>query len=117
MLRIADVLVRAGAAAGFLMMVSLGAAPAKADCFEVIGCTNSDWFDSDDLEEFSCENLWHVRNRIYDEHGYCFSTARGREYFDNSDCWINDQTDVELSEIETHNVDEIVEVEEENGCE
>ena len=43
-------------------------------------------------------------------HGYCFSTARGREYFDNSDCWIKDQADVELSEIETHNVDEIVEV-------
>ena len=23
--------------------------PAQADCFEVIGCTDSDWFDSDDL--------------------------------------------------------------------
>ena len=79
MVRIADVLGRVGVAAGFLVMISLGAAPAKADCFEVIGCTDSDWFDSDDLEEFSCENLWHVRNRIYDEHGYCFSTERGRD--------------------------------------
>lgn len=117
MVRIADVLGRVGVAAGFLMVISLGAAPAKADCFEVIGCTDSDWFDGDDLEEFSCENLWHVRNRIYDEHGYCFSTERGRAMFDNSDCWIKNQEDVELSEIETHNVDEIVDAEEEKSCE
>ena len=117
MMRFADFLLGAGAAAGLLVLVSFSPVPARADCFEVIGCTDSDWFDSDDFEEFSCENLWHVRNRIFDENGYCFSTARGREYFDNSDCWIKNQADVELSEIETHNVDEIVEVEEEKGCE
>lgn len=99
-----------------LMLLSFSPAPAHADCFEVIGCTGSDRFDGDDLEQLSCENLWHVRNRIYDENGYCFATERGREAFDNSDCWIEDQADVELSEIERQNVDEIVEAEEENGC-
>ena len=69
------------------------------------------------LAATSCFDLWYARNAIYDENGYCFSTERGREYFDNSDCWIEDQADVELSEIETHNVDEIVEVEQEKGCE
>jgi hypothetical protein len=116
MLRFADILLPAGAAASLLIVVSFSAAPAHADCFEVIGCTDSDWFDGDDLEELSCENLWHVRNRIFDENGYCFATDRGREAFDNSDCWVEDQADVELSEIEQHNVDEIVEAEEENGC-
>ena len=116
MVRIANVLVGAAAAFGFVMMAFAGATPAWADCYEVIGCTDSDRFDGDDLEEFSCENLWHVRNRIYDENGYCFSTERGREAFDNSGCWIEDQADVALSEIERQNVDEIVEAEEENGC-
>ena len=116
MLRVADTLLRTAFAAGFLTTVSFSAAPADADCFEVIGCTDSDWFDGDDLEQLSCENLWHIRNRIYDENGYCFATDRGRQAFDNSDCWVEDQAAVELSEIETHNVDEIVEAEEENGC-
>jgi hypothetical protein len=116
MVRFTDALFLAGVAAGLLMLVSFSAAPARADCFEVIGCTDSDWFDGDDLEQLACENLWHVRNRIYDENGYCFATDRGREAFDNSDCWVKDQEAVELSQIETHNVDEIVEAEEENGC-
>jgi hypothetical protein len=116
MLRLANVWLRTGAIAGVLTLVSFSAAPAHADCFEVVGCTDSDWFDGDDLEQLSCENLWHVRNRIYDENGYCFATDRGREAFDNSDCWVENQADIELSEIESHNVDEIVEAEEDNGC-
>ncbi len=35
----------------------------------------------------SCYDLWYARNAIYDAHGFCFSTALGRETFDNSDCW------------------------------
>ena len=84
MLRFAEVLWRAGAGMGLLMVVSFSAAPSHADCYEVIGCTDSDWFKGYDLEQLSCENLWHVRNRIYDENGYCFSTDRGRQAFDNS---------------------------------
>jgi hypothetical protein len=69
-----------------------------------------------DLEELSCGNLWHVRNRIYDENGYCFATARGRKAFDNSDCWVRRQSQVKLSAIERHNVTAIVKAEEANGC-
>ena len=116
MMRRNDFLARAGVAVGFLMIVSIGAAAARADCLEVIGCTDSDRFDLDDLYELSCENLWHVRNRIYDENGYCFGSERGQEAFDNSDCWIKNQANVELSEIETYNVDQIVKAEEENAC-
>ena len=68
------------------------------------------------LEGLSCQNLWHVRNRIYDENGYCFKTARARAAFDNSDCWVHNQSSVKLSTIERHNVNAIVEAESENGC-
>ena len=111
-----SLLARAGLAVGIVMLVSIGAAPARADCFEDIGCTDSDYFDVDDLVEMSCENLWYVRNRIYDENGYCFRTARAREAFDNSDCWVNNQSKVQMSQTERHNVNEIVEAESENGC-
>jgi YARHG domain len=35
----------------------------------------------------SCYQLWYERNAIYDDYGYCFSTALGRQTFDNSDCY------------------------------
>ena len=91
-------------------------APAYADCYEGIGCTDSDRYDVGDLEELSCENLWFVRNRIYDENGYCFKTARARAQFDNSDCWVRNQSNVKLSAIERHNVNAIVEAEKDNDC-
>jgi hypothetical protein len=116
MRRISGFFARAGVAAGMLTMISAGAAPARADCYENIGCTDSDSMDVDDLVELSCENLWHVRNRIYDENGYCFKTARARNAFDNSDCWVKNQANVKLSHIERRNVDAIVEAESENGC-
>ena len=103
------------ACVGLLSMV-FAVDPARADCFEGIGCTDSDWYDIDDLEALSCENLWYVRNRIYDENGFCFKTARARSQFDNSNCWVNDQANVKLSQVERHNVNEIVEAESENGC-
>ncbi len=106
---------RAGFVAG-LAMLGLGSAPAYADCYEDIGCTDSDTFSVDDLTDLSCENLWYVRNRIYDENGYCFQTARGRHAFDNSDCWVHNQSRVRLSQIERHNVDAIIQAEEENDC-
>ena len=98
------------------LIVTANMTPARADCFEDIGCTDSDRFDIDDLMFLSCENLWYVRNRIYDENGYCFRTARAREQFDNSDCWVRSQSKVQLSQIERHNVNEIVAAEDEKSC-
>jgi hypothetical protein len=109
-------LARAGVALGTLTFAVFAGGPAYADCYENIGCTDSDEYDVDDLEELSCENLWFVRNRIYDENGYCFKTDRAREQFDNSDCWVKNQANVKLSTVERHNVDAIVEAEEANGC-
>lgn len=114
MTRVGQFLARLALAASMLTLVA--GAPVYADCFEDIGCTDSDWFDVDDLVELSCENLWHVRNRIYDENGFCFKTKRARNAFDNAGCWVWNQADVKLSTVERHNVNEIVEAELENGC-
>jgi YARHG domain len=91
-------------------------APARADCYEDIGCTDTDVFAQTDLRHLSCQNLWFVRNRIFDENGYCFKTARGRQAFDNSDCWVDDQEMVKLSTIERRNVEAIVKAETAKGC-
>ena len=116
MTRIGKIVVRSSLAVGLLMAFSAGSAPALADCYEGLGCSDSDYYDIDDLVELSCENLWYVRNRIYDENGYCFRTARARAAFDNSDCWVRSQSKVKLSQVERHNVNEIVQAESENGC-
>lgn len=107
----------AAASLGVAGVITAGSVTsARADCFEDIGCTDSDRFDIDDLVYLSCENLWYVRNRIYDENGYCFRTERAREAFDNSDCWVRSQSKVRLSQIERHNVNEIVAAEDEKSC-
>ena len=116
MTRVGSFLARAGAAAGIAIGTALGAASAHADCFEGIGCTDSDYFDVDDLVQLSCANLWHVRNRVYDENGYCFKTRIAKRRFDNSDCWIESQSQVKMSTVERHNVNAIVAAERENGC-
>ena len=116
MVRINGRSVRVAAACGVLMVVAAASAPARADCYEDIGCTDSDMMSVRDLEDLSCQNLWHVRNRIYDENGFCFKTARAKAAFDNSDCWVQSQAKVKLSTIERHNVNAIVEAESNNSC-
>ncbi len=115
--RIGGFLVRCGASAAlFLVSLAGNGAPARADCYELIGCTDSDQYKVSDLVTLSCENLWFVRNRIFDENGYCFKTERAQEMFDNSDCLVDDQEQVKLSAIERQNVEAIVMAEREIGC-
>ncbi|MBK1623545.1 YARHG domain-containing protein [Afifella marina] len=89
---------------------------AQADCFDGLGCTDTHRFEQGALRTMRCGDLWYVRNRIFDENGYCFSTARGRANFDNSDCWEPDQSRVRMSAIERGNVDAIVRAERAFGC-
>jgi len=51
----------------------------------------------DAAKVLSCQDLWVLRNQIYKDHGYCFKTARARNYFGNGGCWIADEGDVGLS--------------------
>lgn len=92
---------------------------ARADCFDDLGrtgCPDQETFTRSDLRRLSCENLWLVRNSIYNANGYCFRTPDGRAQFDNSDCYVEDAAQVKLNAHERENVARIKAVEQAKGC-
>ena len=62
--------------AGFALGVGAQQAPAQANCYEIIGCSNSAYFKHSDLKQLGCQPLWEVRNWIYKENGLCFKTPK-----------------------------------------
>ena len=103
-----------GAAA--LAALLLQPAPARANCYEGIGCTDSDYFQSWQLKKLSCQILWEVRNTIYKENGYCFHTQKAIKFFGNAGCKYDDAGKVPLNSAEVHNVHAIKKVEGKKGC-
>lgn len=67
-----------------------------------------------DVDMLDCDDLWIARNEIFDRNGYCFRSARGQDYFDNSDC-TSDSQEI-LSPLEWENVRLIQSVESEKQC-
>ncbi len=71
-----------------------------------------------DLAGLDCPNLWIARNEIFKRHGYCFSTPRGQDYFDNTGCTTPDPDIVKrlptLTPVE--NIDRIILEESRRGC-
>jgi hypothetical protein len=102
------------AAAGATLLVS--PAPARANCYELIGCTNKDYFKTSQRKQLSCQILWEVRNTIYKENGYCFHTQKAIAAFGNAGCKFDDSGDVPLNAAERHNVLAIKKVEAKKGC-
>ncbi len=92
------------------------ATPALANCYEGIGCTNSDYFAREELKQMSCQILWEVRNQIYHENGYCFQSGRGQAMFSNENCSVYDAGSVKLNAYERANVGAIKKVERAKGC-
>lgn len=64
-----------------------------------------------------CDNLWLRRNAIWHKHGYCFTTARGRQAFDTSACF-RDQSAARaaMSAGERTTVDTLLNEERALGC-
>lgn len=91
-------------------------ANASADCYENIGCSNTEMFDRSQLELLSCQALWEVRNRIYHENGYCFQTDRGLAAFSNDACTEYDAANISMNSYERSNANIIRSVEKSNGC-
>lgn len=91
-------------------------ASAMANCYEIIGCDDSDYFQRADLRRLSCQSLYEVRNLIYKQNGFCFSTTRAQRTFGNEGCWITKQSQVRLNAVERDNVAAIVAVERTKGC-
>jgi hypothetical protein len=101
-----------------LFAVAIVVAPgmARANCYEIIGCSDTDYFKPSQLKQLSCQALWEVRNWIYKENGYCFQTAKAIEVFGNAGCEFDDAADVPLNPAERHNVKAIKKVEKQKGC-
>jgi hypothetical protein len=91
-------------------------APARANCYELIGCTNKDYFQASQLSQLGCQLLWDVRNAIYKENGYCFHTAKAIQYFGNAGCKYDDITLVPLNDVERANISAIKQMEAAKGC-
>ena len=101
---------------GACVLSLFAAAPARANCYELIGCSNKDRYKISDLMQLSCQPLWEVRNWIYKENGYCFRAPKAIETFGNAGCLYDDIAQVPLSEIERHNVKAIKGVETSKAC-
>jgi len=110
---------RAAAAAAALMAAVV---PAFADCYDILGCTDTDLFSrnysylASPSDGPNCDFLWQMRNRIYAEHGYCFHTARGIAEMGNAGCRYNDAASVPLNRIEQANIATIQQAERVKGC-
>jgi hypothetical protein len=102
--------------AAALATLVLSPAPARANCYELIGCTNKDYFKSAQLKQLSCQILWEVRNTIYKERGYCFHTQKGIKFFGNAGCKYDDAGKVPLNVAERHNVSAIKNAEAKKHC-
>ena len=91
--------------------------PASADCYDVFGCSDANYFRATDLRSGpNCEFLWEMRNSILSQRGYCFHTQRGIQAFGNQGCKFADVDQVPLNRFERANVSTIRSVETSLGC-
>ncbi len=94
-----------------------GVTPGAAACYEDVGCTDRNIFPENQLHRLAeCEILWEMRNTIYAERGYCFSTQRAISAFGNSGCRHNRAEDVPLNSVERANIATIQRVEARKRC-
>lgn len=96
--------------------LSAPSAPARANCYELIGCSDKDYFKLSDLMQLGCQPLWDVRNWIYKERGYCFKTPKAIKALGNAGCLYDDIAQVPLSTVERANVTAIKKAEAKKGC-
>ncbi len=97
----------------------LPVAPAQAvtkNCYEDIGCPWKQESAVAALRKLSCENLAHVRNRLYHENGYCFRTKATQDLYGNAGCKFPVQAMVPLNRTERASIANVRKVEREKGC-
>ena len=106
-----------------MVAARLALAPVSANaasyCFENLGNTGCPWketFSPSELKQLSCQNLWYVRNSIYDRRGYCFKTQDGKDAFDNSDCHVKNAASIHFNDNEQNNISRIRQIEDQRGC-
>ena len=79
-------------------------------CFPDLGNTGCPWqepFPRWQLQELSCQELWYMRNAIYDWRGYCFRTQKEKDVFDNSNCSVGNAANLPFNSNEATNLSRI----------
>ncbi len=110
-----------GALLAVLLFMS-AAHPAWAECYDILGCSDRAFYSAhmDYLASRSsgptCDFLFLMRNSIYEEHGYCFRTARARAVLSNEGCRTTDVDVLGLNTFERANVKAIARAEALKGC-
>ena len=89
---------------------------AHANCYEGIGCSDSQKYRESEVRRLSCQALYEVRNFIYKENGYCFTTERAIATFGNEGCFVTNLAQVRLNVYERYNAALIKKVEQRKGC-
>lgn len=92
-------------------------AGAQAECYDVFGCSDRNYFRASDLIDGpNCDFLYMMRNGIYKERGYCFATPRAIQTFGNAGCRFDSVNEVPLNRFERANVATLQSVEDALHC-
>jgi hypothetical protein len=67
-------------------------------------------------DAYPCEELWVMRNQIYKDNGYCFTSQRAITYFGNGGCSVSNQSALSLSKSEGRLLRDIKLSERRQGC-
>jgi hypothetical protein len=90
---------------------------AYADCYDVFGCTDRNMFRLRDmLDGPNCQFLFEMRNRIYAQHGYCFTTPKAISLLGNEGCRVRSVDALGLNRFERANAVTIRLAEQSKGC-
>ena len=105
-----------GSVAAIAFGVLSATTPVVAACYEDVGCTNDHVMSYPALQDLSCEQLWTVRNAIFQENGFCFQTKRALAVFSNDGCTSHVSGDLPLNHFEQTNVSRVIKIERQKAC-
>ncbi len=114
---------------GLLLVALLALRPALADePLDCVGqpdptgigfttiCAGQESFEAGQLQNWSCEELWDLRNNILYTLGYCFKTERTKAAFDNVGCSSETLAQANPNEHQRHNIGLIESLEKQKSC-
>lgn len=67
-------------------------------------------------DAYDCQELWVMRNQIYKDAGYCFTTPRAITYFGIGGCVYDSEASVPLTQSERSTVNAIRQSEARQSC-
>ncbi|GAB5468107.1 MAG: hypothetical protein Kilf2KO_11370 [Rhodospirillales bacterium] len=79
-------------------------------------CAGDEAFTAEQLEPWTCDELWNLRNNILYTEGYCFESARAKAAFDDVGCSAHSLAAVPLNRFQRENVDLISKLEAQKAC-